>query len=59
MARAGKGQRPSWHLDYIEVHEVQSGHAWYFKCWEWLSKSKGDGSIQRVLKVGVSELESM
>lgn len=51
---AGKGQRPSWHLDCLEVHELQSGQVWYFKCGEWLSSSKGDGTIQRVLKVGTS-----
>ncbi len=50
---AGKGKRPSWHLDCIEVHEVEAGHVWYFKCGDWL-RSEGTGAVQKVLKVSVS-----
>ncbi|GAB4821886.1 hypothetical protein N2152v2_008932 [Parachlorella kessleri] len=45
----GKGKRPSWHLDCIEVREVEAGHVWYFKCGEWL-RSEGTGAVQKVLK---------
>ena len=51
---AGKGQRPSWHLAYLEVFEPATGTATYFQCDQWLSKAQGDGAIQRVLKASAA-----
>ena len=47
-AAAGKGQRPAWHLDCLEVRCVESGEVAYFRCRDWLSAAT---ELLRTLKV--------
>ena len=44
------GFGPDWFLDKIIVYRTESPHKKaYFQCRQWLSRTEGDGAIQRVL----------
>ncbi|KAG1662011.1 hypothetical protein FOA52_009500 [Chlamydomonas sp. UWO 241] len=48
------GQGGSWHLSHVEVTNRESGVRTIFPCNNWLSKTDGDGQIERVLVPGVA-----
>ncbi|XP_041670635.1 LOW QUALITY PROTEIN: polycystic kidney disease 1 like 1 [Cheilinus undulatus] len=49
------GLSPSWYLKQVEVSEVNGGkvggRAWLFVCECWLAVNKGDGQVERRLRV--------
>uniref|UniRef100_A0A668TEH4 Polycystic kidney disease 1b n=1 Tax=Oreochromis aureus TaxID=47969 RepID=A0A668TEH4_OREAU len=49
------GPSPDWYLTQVEVSEVLRGHvvgcSWLFAAQCWLAASKGDGRVQRMLRV--------
>ena len=44
-----KGMASGWHLDHIELENMQSKERFYFNCKQWLSKEEYDGQIVREL----------
>ena len=48
---SGKGDKASWFLKYIIVHDLQTREKFYFLCQNWLAVEKSDGLIDRVLFV--------
>ncbi|XP_058481712.1 polycystin-1-like protein 1 [Solea solea] len=47
----GSGPSPDWYLKHVEVSEVNSRRAWLFLSQCWLAVSKGDGQVERMLRV--------
>ncbi|XP_044033057.1 polycystic kidney disease 1 like 1 [Siniperca chuatsi] len=49
------GPSPNWYLKQVEVSEVNRGHvkgrAWLFVAQCWLAVNKGDGRVERMLRV--------
>uniref|UniRef100_I3KAI3 Polycystic kidney disease 1b n=1 Tax=Oreochromis niloticus TaxID=8128 RepID=I3KAI3_ORENI len=49
------GPSPDWYLTQVEVSEVLRGHvvgcSWLFAAQCWLAASKGDGRVERMLRV--------
>ncbi|XP_070569906.1 polycystin-1-like protein 2 [Ptychodera flava] len=48
---SGKGQRASWYLSKMIIHDVQTKEAFYFLCERWLAVEKDDGLTNRLLDV--------
>jgi polycystin 1L2 len=46
---------PSWYLKQIIVHDLQTREKSYFLCDKWLALDKGDGLVDRLLPVSLSE----
>jgi hypothetical protein len=44
-----KGRASGWHLDRIEMENLESGERFYFVCNRWLAKDEDDGQIVREL----------
>jgi hypothetical protein len=47
----GKGEKASWFLKYIIVHDLQTKEKFYFLCQDWLALERKDGKIERELFV--------
>ena len=47
----GKGDKASWFLNYIIVHDLQTKQKYYFLCNDWLAVEHSDGKIERGLFV--------
>ncbi|KAG2501257.1 hypothetical protein HYH03_001064 [Edaphochlamys debaryana] len=43
------GMGASWHLEYVEVFDVNTGMTWYFECNAWLSSTEEDCKLERLL----------
>ncbi len=43
----GKGSRPEWYLDKVELRNMDTGDLNVFKAGSWFSAKKGDGKIVR------------
>ncbi len=48
---SGKGNKASWFLKFIIVHDLQTREKFYFICNKWLSLDEGDGLIDIILPV--------
>ncbi|KAL3842214.1 hypothetical protein ACJMK2_020253, partial [Sinanodonta woodiana] len=46
----GKGSRPDWFLDKIELRSVDTGVLSVFECREWFSKNKKDGKDGKLVR---------
>jgi lipoxygenase homology domain-containing protein 1 len=53
-----KGLASGWHLDHIEIENMQSKERFYFNCKRWLSKDEDDREIVRELPAENEELIS-
>ena len=51
----GKGDKASWFLKYIIVHDLQTKEKFYFLCQNWLAVEHGDGKIERGLFVSLDK----
>jgi polycystin 1L2 len=51
----GKGDKASWLLKYIIVHDLQTKKKFYFLCQNWLAVEHGDGKIERGLFVALDK----
>merc|ERR1712136_470800 len=49
----GKGSRPDWYCDKVEVRNLDSGKVTVFHCDGWLSKTKGDKNLSREISASV------
>ena len=47
----GKGDKASWYLKHVIVHDLQTRAKFYFILEDWLAVEKSDGKIDRVLPV--------
>ena len=43
----GKGSRPEWYLEKVELRNMDTGDLTVFKAGSWFSTKKGDGKIVR------------
>ena len=43
----GKGSRPEWYLEKVELRNMETGDLTIFKAGSWFSTKKGDGKIVR------------
>lgn len=41
------GQGGSWHLDFVEITNRDTGQRYHFPCRRWFSKEHEDGLIER------------
>jgi hypothetical protein len=48
---SGKGDKASWFLNHIIVHDLQTKEKFYFMCRNWLAVEHGDGKLERCLFV--------
>jgi ankyrin repeat protein len=46
---SGKGDKASWFLNQIIVHDLQTKEKFYFLCRNWLAVEYNDGKIEREL----------
>jgi polycystin 1L2 len=51
----GKGEKASWFLKYIIVHDLQTKEKFYFFCNNWLAVEHGDGKIERGLFIALDK----
>ena len=47
----GKGDKASWFLKYVIIHDLQTREKFYFICQNWLAVEKSDGQLVRELFV--------
>lgn len=47
MGHNGKGSRPEWYLEKVELRNMETGDLTVFKAGSWFSTKKGDGKIVR------------
>ncbi len=52
---SGKGEKASWFLNHIIVHDLQTKEKFYFFCRNWLAVEHDDGKIERGLFVACEE----
>lgn len=52
---SGKGEKASWFLNHIIVHDLQTKEKFYFLCRNWLAVEHDDGKIERGLFVACEE----
>ena len=48
---SGLGDKSSWYLKFIIIHDLQSRDKSYFICNKWLSLTHDDGSIDRTIPI--------
>ena len=46
---SGKGNKASWFLKHVIVHDLQTREKFYFLCEKWLAVEHGDGKLEREL----------
>lgn len=51
----GKGEKASWFLKFIIVHDLQTRDKYYFICNKWFALDKDDCQINRLLPVALNE----
>jgi len=47
---AGLGSE--WFLDQVDITDQATGEVFTFPCSKWFDKKKGDGLLERTLKIG-------
>ena len=50
--------KSAWHLEYVKVEDVPTGHSYMFPCNKWLSSTKDDRQIVRELVCSDDSLHS-
>nr|CAB3263471.1 lipoxygenase homology domain-containing protein 1-like [Phallusia mammillata] len=53
VSHEGKGQRPDWYCDKIELRNVDSGKVTVFPCNSWISRTMGEKTLSRELSASV------
>ncbi|XP_005409414.1 PREDICTED: polycystic kidney disease protein 1-like 2 isoform X2 [Chinchilla lanigera] len=49
------GDRPSWYVSRVLVHDLATGQKWYFLCNSWLSIDVGDCVLDKVFPVATEQ----
>ncbi|KAM4723032.1 polycystin-1-like protein 2 [Rhinophrynus dorsalis] len=49
------GNKPSWYVNRVLVHDVEMDQKWYFLCSSWLSIEVGDCVLDKVFSVATEE----
>ena len=50
---SGHGNKASWFLKHIIIHDLQTTQKYFFPCQQWLAVEKSDGKIERELFVAL------
>lgn len=55
---SGQGDKASWFLKWVIVHDLQTREKYYFICQRWLAVEKDDGLVERLLPVSCDAQKS-